>query len=335
MKIVIVTPAAACVRNGNRNTAQRWAGFLRQLGHRVGIQVEWDGSNADLMLALHARRSHSSIKRFADRHPERPLILALTGTDLYRDIRQDPDAQESMRLATRLVVLQETGLNELAPELREKTYVIYQSARPLKPAGPSKRRFEVCVIGNLRKEKDPFRCALASALLPEDSRIQVSHMGRALDEAMARQAHALMRENPRYRWLGELPHGQVRKKLARCRLMVISSLMEGGANVVSEALAADVPVIASNVPGNIGMLGADYAGYYPCGNERALAELLYRAENSPEFYRRLKTQCARRKELIRPQSERAGLERLIAAAAAQTISAPGAPAPRPRAGKAA
>lgn len=335
MKIVIVTPAAARVRNGNRNTAQRWAGFLRQLGHRVRVQVEWDGSNADLMLALHARRSHSSIKRFADRHPERPLILALTGTDLYRDIRQDPDAQESMRLATRLVVLQETGLNELAPELREKTHVIYQSARPLKPAGPSKRHFEVCVIGNLRKEKDPFRCALASALLPEDSRIHVSHMGRALDEAMARQAQALMEKNPRYRWLGELPHGQVRKKLARCRLMVISSLMEGGANVVSEALAADVPVIASNVPGNIGMLGADYAGYYPCGNERALAELLYRAENSPEFYSLLERQCARRKELIRPQSELAGLERLIAAAAAQTISAPGAPAPRPRAGKAA
>lgn len=330
MKIAIVTPAAARVRNGNRNTARRWAAFLRQLGHRVRVQVEWDGSRADLMLALHARRSHASIKRFAECRPASPLIVALTGTDLYRDIRDDRSAQESLRLATRLVVLQEAGLNELAPELRAKTHVLYQSAKAIRPAAPSKKRFEVCVVGNLREEKDPFRCALAAALLPEESRIHVSHMGRALDDGMARQALLLMEKTPRYRWLGESAHWQVRKRLARCRLMVVSSYMEGGANVVSEALAAGVPVIASAVPGNIGMLGADYAGYYPCGDERALAEALYRAETNPAFYERLKAQCEKRKELIRPEREKAGLETLIAAA---TTSSPGGPSPCLRAGK--
>ena len=331
MKIVIVTPAASRVRNGNRNTAQRWANFLRQLGHRVNVQVEWDGSHADLMLALHARRSHSSIKRFAERWPELPLIVTLTGTDLYRDIRDDHSAQESLQLATRLVVLQDMGLNELAPELRAKTHVIYQSARPVKPAQPSKRRFEICVIGNLREEKDPFRCALAAALLPENSGIQISHMGRAMSDDMAQQAQALMEKSPRYRWLGELPHSRARNRLARCRLMVISSIMEGGANVVSEALAAGVPVIASDIAGNIGMLGADYAGYYSCGNERALADLLHHAETSLEFYNQLKEQCARRKPLVEPEQELAGLEHLIATASAIS-SSPGGPSPRPRAG---
>ncbi|MBU1689779.1 MAG: TIGR04348 family glycosyltransferase [Gammaproteobacteria bacterium] len=333
MKIVIVTPAASRVRNGNRNTAQRWASFLRQLGHRVSVQVEWDGNRVDLMLALHARRSHASIKRFAECWPELPLIVALTGTDLYRDIRNDCSAQESMQLATRLVVLQEMGLNELAPALREKTHVIYQSARAFKSAQPSKRRFEACVIGNLREEKDPFRCALAAALLPENSKIYITHMGRALNDGMARQAHALMEKNPRYRWLDELPHWQVRSRLARCRLMVISSIMEGGANVVSEALAAGVPVIASDISGNIGMLGADYAGFYPCGNERALADLLHRAETSPEFYDLLKAQCVVRKSLVEPEQELAGLEQLIATASA-TSSLPDGPSPVPRAGKA-
>jgi len=227
-------------------------------------------------------------------------------------------------------ILQEMGLNELAPALRAKTHVIYQSARPAKPAQPSKRRFEVCVIGNLRDEKDPFRCALAAALLPENSGIHISHMGRALSDDMARQAQSLMEKNPRYRWLGELPHSRVRNRLARCRLMVISSFMEGGANVVSEALAASVPVIASDISGNIGMLGADYAGYYPCGDERALADLLHRAETSPEFYGLLKAQCARRKPLVEPEQELAGLERLIASA----ISSPGGPSPRLHAGTA-
>ncbi len=328
MKIVIVTPAASRVRNGNRNTAQRWANFLRQLGHRVSVQVEWDGSRADLMLALHARRSHASIKLFAERCPELPLVVTLTGTDLYRDIRDDRSARESMKLATRLVVLQEMGLNELTPTLRAKTHVIYQSAYPVKSVQPSKRRFEVCVIGNLREEKDPFRCALAAALLPESSEIHISHMGRALTDDMARQAQALMEKNPRYRWLGELPHWRVKNRLARCRLMVISSIMEGGANVVSEALAAGVPVIASDISGNIGMLGADYAGFYPCGNERALADLLHRAETSPEFYGLLKAQCAKRKHLVEPEQELAGLEQLIASA----ISSSGRPSPRPYAG---
>jgi putative glycosyltransferase (TIGR04348 family) len=327
MKIVIVTPAASRVRNGNRNTAQRWATFLRQRGHRVSVQVEWDGSRADLMLALHARRSHTSIKHFSECCPKLPLIVALTGTDLYRDIRDDCNAQESMQLATYLVVLQEMGLNELSPSLRAKTHVIYQSARPVKLAPPSKKRFEVCVIGNLREEKDPFRCALAAALLPEYSRIHISHMGRALGDGMALQARAHMKGNPRYRWLGELPHWQIRNKLACCRLMVISSIIEGGANVVSEALADGVPIIASDISGNIGMLGADYAGFYPCGDERALADLLHQAEASPEFYNLLKLQCDRRKILVEPEQELAGLERLIAAASAIS-SSPSEPNPR-------
>lgn len=312
MKIVIVTPAAARVRNGNRNTAERWATFLRQLGHQVSIQVEWDGSSADLMLALHARRSHISIKQFSQRWPDRPLVVVLTGTDLYRDIQHDVNARESLQLATRLVVLQDMGPQELAPALREKTEVIYQSALPIAPATPTKRHFSVCVIGNLREEKDPLRCALAARLLPEDSRIRITHLGQALSPVLAQQAQELMSSTRRYRWLGGRPHWQVRRKLAHCRLVVVSSRMEGGANVISEALAADVPVIASRMPGNIGMLGADYAGYYPLEDEDALAKILYRAETSQEFYRLLQQQCRKRKELVQPERERAGLARLLA-----------------------
>lgn len=311
MKIIIVTPAAPHVRNGNRNTAQRWATFLRQLGHRVNVQVEWDGRRTDLMLALHARRSHDSIKRFAESWPELPLIVTLTGTDLYRDIRDDSCAQESMRLATRLVVLQEMGLDELSPALQAITHVIYQSARPVKPVQPYKNLFEACVIGNLREEKDPFRCALAAALLTENSKIHISHMGRALDDEMARQAQVLMEAIPRYRWLGELPHWKVMNRLSHCHVMVITSRMEGGANIISEALAAGIPIIASNIPGNIGLLGTDYAGYFPCEDEHALSRLLHQTETSPDFYNHLKVQCAKRKHFVEPEQELASLKRLI------------------------
>lgn len=311
MKIAIITPAAARSRSGNRNTALRWAAMLRRLGHRVQVQVDWDGTPADFMLALHARKSHASIRNFAAACPDKPRVLALTGTDLYRDIRTDADAQESMRLADRMVVLQDMGLAELTPELRAKTRVIYQSAKPGRRQLPLRNCFEVTVIGHLREEKDPFRCAWALKYLPAHSRIRVAQLGRAMSAEMERQARDWMKREPRYRWLEDRPHWQAMRHLARSRLMVISSRMEGGANVVCEALARGVPVIASRISGNIGMLGKEYPGYYPQQDERALARLLRRAESETEFYRSLVTACAARRSLVNPIRELAALKRLI------------------------
>ena len=217
-----------------------------------------------------------------------------------------------MRLATRMIILQDMCLNELAPALRKKTRVIYQSAEPTTPRPPLKTRFEVCIIGHLREEKDPFRGALALPHLPQDSLIHMIHMGRAMSPEMETQAKKIMAHQPRYRWQGEIPHWKVRVQLARSRLMLISSRMEGGANVVSEAITANVPVIASHISGNIGMLGKDYAGYYPVENQLALAKLLRRAETDTAFYRLLKQQCAARKPLITPQKELNSLKQLIA-----------------------
>lgn len=312
MKIALVTPAGARSRYGNRTTAARWAGLLRGLGHEVRVEVTWSGIRVDAMIALHARRSHDSVRRFALTFPDQPLIVALTGTDLYRDIRFDAAAQDSLRLATRLVVLQDMGPCELAARLRAKTRIIYQSARPVHRLAPLKRCFEVCVSGHLRDEKDPFRTAAALRFLPAASRLRVTHIGGAMSPQMADEAREWMAREPRYRWLGELPHWKALKLLARSRVMVISSRMEGGANVVTEALTAGVPAIASRIPGNIGMLGADYAGYYTLEDEGALAELLWRAESDPGYYRLLKRQCAARRRLVTPRHETAALKALLA-----------------------
>ena len=286
--------------------------MLRELGHTVSLQVDWDGAATDLMLALHARRSHASIRNFALRYPDQPLILALTGTDLYRDIRTDAEAQASLQLATRMIVLQEMGLLELATALRRKTRVVYQSAQIVRRVPPLKSCFEVVVSGHLREEKDPFRAAAALAYLPAGSRIRVTHIGGAMSAAMTQEAQVWMKREPRYRWLGEVAHAKALRLLARSRLMVISSRMEGGANVVSEALANNVPVIASRISGNVGMLGGDYAGYYRLEDERALARQLSRAEIDAAYYRQLAAQCRARKPLITHASERRSLQRLLA-----------------------
>jgi putative glycosyltransferase (TIGR04348 family) len=312
MNITLVTPAPPGSRKGNRVTALRWARLLRQLGHRVAIRQAYQGERCDLLVALHARRSAEAVQAFRRANPGRPVVVALTGTDLYDEIHTDPAAQRVLELAARLVVLQPLGIEELPRPQRAKARVIYQSAVVARAVPRSREGpFEVCVLGHLRPVKDPFRTALASRLLPASSRLRVLHVGAALSPDMEEQARAEAAANPRYRWLGDLPRWKALRVLARCRLLVLTSRMEGGANVVSEAIAASVPVLSSHIPGSVGILGADYPGYFPAGEARALATLLGRAENDAGFYNALKAWCRRLRPLVHPARERESWRRLL------------------------
>lgn len=303
--------------------------MLRDLGHRVRVSVEWDGRPADLMLALHAKRSHASMVRFKAHYPDRPILLALTGTDLYRDLPHDAEARASLRLATAFAVLQEEALKRLSVSQRRRTVVVYQSADAVARQPGPRGQFQVCVVGHLREVKDPLRCALALPYIDTASRIRVLQVGGAMEPGYAKAAQRLARAEPRYRWVGEVAHGRARQLMARSQLMVISSLMEGGANVVSEALMAGLPVLASRMPGNVGMLGRDYAGYFPVGNEQALARLMQRAETDAAFYRTLLTQCRQRARLLSPAKEKASLKRWLALAGVPSAPAkPGSSARR-------
>ncbi len=340
MKILIVTPAPPGSRKGNRVTALRWARLLRQLGHQVSIRQAYRHEHGDVLVALHARRSFSSIRRFKKTHPKNPIAVALTGTDLYEDIRRSAIARQSLRIADRLIVLQPLGVEALPADVRHKARVVYQSVNssfprsawertpgrsasrlhrdterrggvPTRSVGTRFRHFDVCVLGHLRPVKDPFRTALAVRKLPAESRIRVLHVGAALSPGMARRARAEMRLNPRYRWLGELPRGKALRVLSRCRLLVLTSKLEGGANVISEAVVHDVPVVSSRIDGSVGLLGPDYPGYFPVGDTPALTEMLQRVETDAAFYYDLRSRCRKLRPLFTPERERQALGKLM------------------------
>lgn len=307
MRIAIVTPSANTTRTGNRHTAQRYAAFLRDAGHRVYVTGSWNARACDLLIALHARKSHDSIAGFHAQFPHRPLILVLTGTDLYRDIQTDASAQRSLEMATLLVTLQDQGARELPAPLRGKVRVIYQSARVARHAQPVQHRFRICVLGHLRDEKDSFRTALALRHLPDAADVQVLQVGDALQPEMADEARRLMREDPRYRWIGGVSHARALGWLSSSHLTVISSRMEGGANVICEAARLGVPILASRIPGNVGMLGRGYPGYYALANDKALARLVARVRQDAHFFARLRRAVAARRHLFAPAAERRGL----------------------------
>jgi putative glycosyltransferase (TIGR04348 family) len=318
--VVIVSPALAGANNGNWQTARRWASFLTGFA-RVRIVKDWPGDAAghdDIMIALHARRSAPAIHAWARAHGPQRLAVVLTGTDLYRDIRSDAQAQHSLDVATRLVVLQELGIDELPAQHRSKARVIYQSVLPRKELPKSSARLRAVMVGHMRDVKSPQTLFDAARLLRSRDDITIRHIGRAEDEVWARRARETVAACPNYEWLGPLPHGQTRGAIQRAHVLVHASAMEGGAHVIMEAVCSGTPVVASRVAGNVGMLGTGYEGYFEHGDAAALARMLAacrdsQAADDPAHFglARLRAQCAQRAPLFAPEAEQRALQQLI------------------------
>ncbi len=311
--IAIVTPYLAAANNGNWRTAHRWQTLLQD-NFKTIVQNAWPlqpPRQVDAMIALHARRSADSVRLFRAQHPGKPLIVALTGTDLYGDLKVNAEVQASIAIADALVVLQEDAIPHIPREYRHKTHVIHQSARPLRPAKKIKGRLDCVVVGHLRREKDPETIFRLAELIPDDFPLRILHIGAPLDDKLAARASALSASNSHYLWAGPLQHGLARAAIKRAHVLIHPSIMEGGANVIVEAISSGTPVIASRMSGNVGMLGHDYPGYFPVGDVAALWSLLSRCVTEGNMLSRLNTACAARAKLFLPETERASLCRMI------------------------
>lgn len=319
--VVIVSPALADANNGNWRTARRWQELL---SGRCAVRITkaWPDARAqgdDFMLALHARRSAAPIAAWAQQHPGRGLAVVLTGTDLYQDIASDADAQHSLALAQRLVVLQELGAQALPPQYRAKARVIFQSTPALNALPKPADALQAVMVGHLRQVKAPQTLWAAARLLRDRPDIRIAHIGDGAGEpALADEARATARDCPSYRWLGPLPHEETLRQIRAAHVLVHTSAMEGGAHVVMEAVRCGTPALASRVPGNVGMLGPDYGGYFDHGDAAALAQLLKACRNTlaaenpaDRLLERLGAQCALRAPLFDADHERRALLNLL------------------------
>ena len=311
MHVELVTPAAPRSRHGNRVTADRWAALLRELGHTVDVTTAWSRQPCDVLVALHARRSAAAVRDFRAAHPQRPVVLALTGTDLYADLAESAEAQQSVQAADALVVLQERAYDALDRTLHPRVHVIHQSVRVPARQAPRGEHLEVLLLAHLRAVKDPFLVVEALRLLPPASRVRVTHLGAALDDGSAEQAAAAAEADPRYRWCGDVPREQALQQLADSDLLVLTSRLEGGANAVSEAIAAGVPVVSTRIDGSLGLLGDDYPGYVEIGDAVSLAQVLERVATDDAFRADLAARVRSRQHLFEPDREREAWARLL------------------------
>lgn len=300
-------------------TAIRWKNILQDLQHHVSVATEYDGKSYDVMIALHAWRSAKAIKAFRQKCPDKVLIVALTGTDIYKFINTHRKVtMQSIKSADSLVCLHDLACLTIPESQQKKVSVIYQSAKPFNKPLPdileikkSKRYFDICVVGHLRDEKDPFRAAYAVRDLPKESRIRIKQFGKAHSPEWGKLAKKEMLRNKRYQWLGEVKHWQIRKQYHHSKALVLSSKMEGGANVISEACVAGLPVIASDIDGSVGLLGVNYPAYFKVGDTKSLQNLLLRIENDPKFLRTLQKKCVAKANLFTYEKEKANWRKLL------------------------
>lgn len=306
--ICIVSPGTARDNNGNWHTADRWAHFLRDTCEVV-VRDCWTAADPlpDLMILLHARRSAPSLAAFLAHRRKQPALLLLTGTDVYHDIHHDADAAAALNSVEAIAVLQPAALDELADDARARANVIYQSAPALQPQAS---RGIVTMAGHLRAVKDPATFMHAAALVTAPG-VSLRQIGGVIDADLGHLAGRTQEQFAHYSWLGALPREAVREEIRRSHALAVCSTMEGGANVIVEAVASGVPVLASDISGNRGMLGDDYAGYFPVGDAAALARLIDRSVTDATFHATLRAQCAARAALFAPEAERAALLRLV------------------------
>jgi putative glycosyltransferase (TIGR04348 family) len=312
--LVIVSPAAPAANNGNARTAERWRGFLAD-DWPVRVVQQWPDAQAagdGAMIALHARRSAAAIRVWAAAHPGRGLALVLTGTDLYQDLAVDVDAQHSVESAQHLVVLQECGAEALPPAQRGKARTIYQSTPTRPPLAKPPAPFQAVMVGHLRAVKAPQTLWAAARLLRPDEGIRITHIGDAsADPRLGDEATACARACPHYEWLGAVPHDETLERMRAAHVLVHASTLEGGAHAVLEAVCCGTPVLASRMPGNVGMLGAGYTGYFPVGDAPALVALLRACQDPASgLLARIGAQCAQRASLFAPAAERSAVLRL-------------------------
>ena len=303
MKINICTGYPLDSPKGNSISARRIERLLLRAGYDAIAMHSDCPPSADVKISLQAFKTATASTEFKKLNPDGRLFVYLTGTDLHGGIEERPDlAEKVLGLAERLIVCQPACLPDLPERWRAKTTVIYPSIQLpelLSVEKPSVRLFTN--VGHLRPVKNPHLMFRALRLMP-DKCLAVS-LGVALDRSDGQQALIHQQQDSRYRWLSDCDRAEALAWMKNSIATINSSFSEGGANSVLEAIHLGVPVLASNIAGNRGILGDGYGGYFQSNNADELAELMHRCLKDNGFLESLSQQISARRALFSTKSE--------------------------------
>lgn len=264
MKVCVASPYPLSELKGNSVTTKRIVEILQEGRIDARGSHLYDGLPADVLISLHAVKGAPAVEEFCEKRPEGRVVVLIAGTDLYDTLPKGSEAgYRALEKADRIVVVQETAVQRLPEIFQEKAVVVPNSLDPISvEANPGESPFIISVVGHPRPVKRPFLTIESVSKHPEWEDLEVWLIGKALDDESRRKAEEWGEKDARFRWFGGLPREEALKLLAKSNLTVNSSVSEMGANAILEAMTIGVPVLASRVEGNEGLLGEDYPGYF-------------------------------------------------------------------------
>lgn len=205
------------------------------------------------------------------RHFKKPVVITARGTDINLIPRFNLPRRMILWAADKaqgLVTVCEALKNEMvglgiAPDkvVPLRNGVDLQLFQPLDRTGMRKdlnlQGFTLLSVGLLDPRKAHDLTISALPLLPDVS-LLIAGTGPELNNLQ--QLAKNLNVADRVRFLGGLPHSELRKYYSAADALVLASSREGWANVLLESMACGTPVVASNVWGTPEVVAAPEAG---------------------------------------------------------------------------
>ncbi|MDQ0428714.1 glycosyltransferase involved in cell wall biosynthesis [Planomicrobium stackebrandtii] len=283
MKIVLASPNYPQLR-GNTITVQRIADNLERLGVETKIVSTTDDSiirsfpTADIVHGFHAYNFYKFLQKL-DKKPAH-YIVTITGTDLNQDLfnpKKRMDVLASLHGAKAVHVFDKKAkalLIEEIPKLGDKIFVMPQGNQPSLPGVPHFTKepdsFLFFLPAGIRKVKNiPEAIGMLQELRLHHPQIRLWLVGPVLEEEEGNQVMDLIdRHKDWIHYLGQVPHEDMGSIYRQTDAVLNTSLSEGQPATILEAMGYALPVLASDIPGNSGIISDGETGLlYKTRNE--------------------------------------------------------------------